>query len=169
MPLHFLSFRAQVGARASIRRPLAGWRSADAVNPSLGILANCSCHPWRDASGSNWPQSCHPWQAVRPSRSCASCRLCRSGPTLSRTPAERHPARGRLTLCLSSFIVHAAKRSCGISLTKRKPLGLTAAIPSRRKKQYDSAPEAFQCSPATTRTPHERRQGPDRDAGRLRH
>ena len=45
------------------------------------ILQDCACHPWRGCIGSDWPRPCHPWQVVRPSRSCASCRLRRPGLT----------------------------------------------------------------------------------------
>ena len=46
----------------------------------------CSCHPWRGASGFDWPRPCHPWQGVQAFKSCAFDRL--------RRPAFTHPWRG---------------------------------------------------------------------------
>ena len=77
------------------------------------ILTSCSCHPWRNIPGFANPQSCHPWQAVRPSESGACRLLRRPGLTLSRTPAEPHPARRRLALCLPSVVPRL--RACGMT------------------------------------------------------
>ncbi len=49
------------------------------------ILARCACHPWRGASGFDWPRPCHPWQGVQAFKSCAFDRL--------RRPAFTHPWR----------------------------------------------------------------------------
>ena len=45
------------------------------------ILTGRACHPWRERSDFDWPQSRHPWPAVRPLKSVAFHRLRRPGLT----------------------------------------------------------------------------------------
>ncbi len=45
------------------------------MNTSLWFLRCCSCHPWRNASGFDWPQSRHPCRAVRPATEHSSVAL----------------------------------------------------------------------------------------------
>jgi len=81
------------------------------------ILASCSCHPWRNASGFDRPRSCHPWQAVRPSKSCAFRLLRRPGLTLPRTPAAYSPPDGDL-LCADPEWCHSMAGSAVLSKSR---------------------------------------------------